>query len=133
MNVFKINPEQPSDDNDWGTKVEGYTNGVDDSVDFPASPGIDPESPDCYAKRITICGEGGTRYKHYIKMGTHGYIYNPWGMYSEGTQHKEAKHLGKKVWSFRPVSVKAFTYYLDFLRTQNPAWLTNAERETRNG
>ena len=133
MSIFKINPEKPSDDDVVVEKVQGYTSGGDDSVDFPAAPVIDPESSDCYAKKVTICGEGGTRYKHYIKMGRHGYMYNPWGMYSEGTQHKEAKHLGKKVWSFRPVSVKAFTYYLDFLRTQNTAWLNNAERETRNG
>lgn len=139
MTIHKINPDrqsgadEPVDSSGDIEKETGYTSGQDESVDFDATKTINPESPECYAKRLTICGEGGTRYKHYVKFGIRGFMYNPWGIYSEGTSRKEVKHSGKKAWTFSQVSNKSFTYYLTFLRTKNTAWLNNAERETRNG
>ena len=49
---------------------------------------IDPLDNKCYAKKIAIKNpnENGFRYKHYIKVGPDGRLFNPWGMYSEGTQ-----------------------------------------------
>tara|TARA_Y100000310_G_scaffold303187_1_gene341286 strand:- start:67 stop:489 length:423 start_codon:yes stop_codon:yes gene_type:complete len=140
MTIHKINPDRESSPNQDAANsagdiedVMGFTNGVDGSVDFKATKTIDPESPHCYAKRVTISGEGGTRYKLYVKFGLDGFMYNPWGLYSEGTNNKMAKHSGKMAWAFRQVNDKSFSYYLDFLRTRNTAWLNNAERETRNG
>ena len=140
MTIHKIDPDRESGRDQEATdsagdieKVMGYTNGSDNSVDFDATRTIDHESSDCYAKRITITGEGGTRYKYYVKFGINGFMYNPWGLYSEGMHNKQAKHSGKMAWTFREVNNKSFSYYLDFLRTRNTAWLNNAERETRNG
>jgi len=137
MGLHKINKDKPLEKDGFSgsgetEKIMGFTSGKDKSVDFDASQTIDPDSPNCYAKRMTICGEGGTRYKNYIKMGLHGYMYNPWGLYSEGTQHKDSRHTGKAAWEFRQVNEKAFNYYLRFLQTRNTAWLNNSEREVRN-
>ena len=62
-----------------------------------------------------------------------GFIYDPWGIYSEGTQHKEARHAGKMAWSFRKVNKKCFNMYLTYLESKNKSFLNNAEREARNG
>jgi len=67
--------------------------------------------------------------KYYIKVGSHGHIYNPIGMYSEGNSNKFLAKIGKNAWNFKEVNKLIFDYYVSFLRTKNIAWLNNAERE----
>jgi hypothetical protein len=67
--------------------------------------------------------------QYYIKIGTYGKIFNPIGLYSEGKQNKFLSKVGKNEYSFTKVNSKVFDMYLNFLRTKNIAWLTNAERE----
>lgn len=136
MTIHKINKERFSDE-------EGFTNSAGDVEDVvgyttgnyggKSTPNIDPLSDDCFAKEVLINGESGPRSKYYIKMGASGFMFNPWGLFSEGTQGQFAKHSGKDVWEFREVNSKSFEYYLKFLRTRNNAWINNAEREVRDG
>lgn len=67
--------------------------------------------------------------KFYIKIGAHGRIFNPIGMYSEGRHQKFLSKIGKNEFDFAKVNQKVFDLYLNFLRTKNTAWLSNAERE----
>lgn len=66
---------------------------------------------------------------YYLKVGAHGRIFNPIGLYSEGKQEKFLSKIGKNEFEFRKVNQKVFDLYLNFLRTKNLAWLNNAERE----
>ena len=83
------------------------------------------ESPNAFAMKITI----GQRTKYYAKRGKYGRLYNPIGMFSEGTASKRLGHAGKFEWKFTEVGKRAFEFYRDFLRTKNIAYLHNAERE----
>lgn len=65
---------------------------------------------------------------YFIKTGLSGFMFDPWGMFSEGRQAKEATHMGRPAWNFSRVSEKCFQYYLKFLQSQNKAWLLQAER-----
>ena len=108
----------------------GYTDGKSEEGENVKIP-LDKQ--ECYAKMMTISGKSGLRYKHYVKVGISGNMFNPWGLFSEGTQSRYAKHAGKSAWVFREVNAKSFRYYMTFLRTRNSAWLNNAEREVRDG
>lgn len=79
------------------------------------------------AKQINSDNKNQTYY--YIKVGAHGRIFNPIGMYSEGKQQKFLSKIGKNEFEFEKVNQKTFELYLNFLRTKNIAWLNNAERE----
>lgn len=79
------------------------------------------------AKQISSDNTNQTYY--YIKVGAHGRIFNPIGMYSEGKQQKFLSKIGKNEFEFEKVNQKTFELYLNFLRTKNIAWLNNAERE----
>lgn len=83
------------------------------------------ESPDAFAMKITV----GKRTKYYAKRGKHGRLYNPIGMFSEGTASRRLGHAGKLEWRFTEVGEKVFNFYRDFLSTKNIAHLHNAERE----
>jgi hypothetical protein len=93
---------------------------------------IEPGDEYCYAKKITIKNNNGSiRYKYFVKVGPDGRIFNPWGMFSEGTQGKYSRGRGKLEWKFTDVKEKCFDYYSKFLQSRNAGWLNNAERELR--
>ncbi len=81
--------------------------------------------PDAYAIKITR----GAKTTYYVKRGKYGKLFNPIGMYSEGTEHRQMRHAGKPEWEFKSTNSKVFNYYINFLKTKNAAWLNNAERE----
>ena len=83
------------------------------------------ESSSAFAMQITI----GKRTKYYAKRGRHGRLYNPLGMFSEGMAAKRLGHAGRLEWRFIEIGERAFSFYRDFLRTKNIAYLHNAERE----
>jgi len=105
------------------------------------------DNPECLAKKRIIHVKQPPRNRevnikpkvrektvaYYIKMGTTGEIFDPWGMYTEGLANRYAKHAGQAAWKFKRVTERCFKFYLDFLRTRNKAHLLNAEREVRNG
>ena len=108
----------------------GYTDGKDEEGKNIT---IALDKNECDDKMVTIAGESGLRYKYYVKFGVSGSMFNPWGLVSEGTQSRYAKHAGKAAWEFKKANKKSFRFYLTFLRTRNSAWLNNAEREVRDG
>jgi len=78
-----------------------------------------------YAIKLEI----GTRIKYYVKRGRHGRLFNPIGLYSEGQSKKQLRHAGRPEWTFSECNERVFSYYIEFLKTRNAAWLNNAERE----
>jgi len=106
----------------------GYTAGTM-SAGIPKA--IDTESIDCYCKETQVNVDGNNLRHFYIKIGISGYLFDPWGMFSEGSEAKEARHLGRDVWNFRPVTKLCYENYLRFLMTRNKAYFTTAQREMR--
>ena len=84
------------------------------------------EHYDAYAKKVTI----GSREKYYVKRGRYGKLFNPIGMYSEGTAKKQLRHAGRPEWEFKETNQQVFNKYIKFLKTKNSAWLNNAERDS---
>jgi hypothetical protein len=80
------------------------------------------------AYAIKVCIDEKETY--YAKLGTYGRLFNPVGLYSEGTSSQDLKHAGRPRWMLQEVDKKVFDFYVDFLRTKNPSYLHNAERET---
>jgi len=94
---------------------------------------IDTKSVDCYAKVVYIpIEDGGPLEKYFVKIGLSGFIFDPWGIFSEGTQAKDAKHFGRLAWEFKRVSKQCFENYIMYLTTRNKAYLNLAERESRS-
>lgn len=100
---------------------------------FGSHTGMDDEgNPICkdHTKALAYSKNVNNEQKqYYIKVGLHGKIFNPIGLYSEGKQNKFLSKIGKEEYIFRKVNSKVFDMYLNFLRTKNLAWLNNAERE----
>ena len=95
---------------------------------------INVESGDCFCKvlvEITQDKFADKLVSYFIKVGISGFMFNPWGMYQEGHQHKEANHLGRKAWTFHKVTEACFQNYFKFMQSRNKAWLSQAEREIR--
>lgn len=106
--------------------MEFYTLiGKHEYIDSNRNPRSSSETSDVCAKKVI--GEQSTKF--FIKTGLYGKVYDPIGLYSEGTGAKFLARAGKKAWEFKQVNSKVFDMYLSFLRTKNKAWLTNAERE----
>lgn len=78
-----------------------------------------------YAIKVSI----GDRTRYYVKRGNDGRIFNPIGMFSEGTSTKQIRHAGKGVWNFKEIKEGVFDLYINFLLTKNVSYLRNAERE----
>lgn len=120
-NIFQSNKENKSE------KIyEFYTIiGKHKFLDKDKNPRLENENDDTFAKKIMV----DNNIKYYIKIGTYGKIYNPIGLFSEGTANKFISKIGKKAWQFKEVNFKIFNMYINFLKTKNTAWLNNAERE----
>lgn len=99
--------------------------GKHSNIDEDGFPTVDDDNLSAFAKKISSNGKS----RYFIKVGTHGKIYNPIGLYSEGTSNKFLARAGKKAWDFKEVNSKVFDMYINFLKTKNVAWLTNAQRE----
>ena len=86
---------------------------------------VEEDSIDAYAKVITV----NDKVSYHLKQDKYGSLFNPHGMYQEGTQRKQMRHAGRPRWTFRRVDQGVYNLYLKFLETKNEAWLHNAERE----
>jgi hypothetical protein len=120
--LFKINAD---------TTAEKYTYqrytlfGQQETLDKEGNP-ITSKERNTYAyTRSSLKGKAN----YYIKVGLHGKVYNPMGLYSEGKANKFMSKIGKNEYNFSKVNQRVFDMYLNFLRTKNIAWLNNAERE----
>jgi|TARA_R110002020_G_scaffold264880_3_gene479661 hypothetical protein len=123
---FKIDQNKP--DANQNT-VEIFTiKGKQSFLDDAGYPRLDESQEDDYnafAKKMLI----GKRTKYYVKRGRHGKLFNPMGMYSEGTAKKQLRHAGRPEWEYKETTKEVFSKYIKFLKTRNIAWLNNAERE----
>lgn len=119
--IFRMNPNKVESKS---TYVRYTVFGQHDDIDRDGNPLTDEEK-NClaYIKRL------GHDEQYYLKIGLHGKIYNPIGLYSEGKSNKFLSRVGKQEYNFTKVNSKVFNMYLNFLRTKNLAWLNNAERE----
>jgi len=130
MSTFKIHKEkdvQKSNEEELQSQdTLLYTIfGKHDWLDEEGFPRINQEVPDAYAKSIV----GNSKTKFFVKRGRYGKLYNPIGLYSEGTANKQLRHAGRPEWEFRQETEEVFNFYIKFLKTKNSAWLHNAERE----
>ncbi len=94
---------------------------------------IDASDKKCYAKKVKIKTSKKDSYntKYYVSVSRDGFIFDPWGMFSEGTESDYDKNKGRSKWSFKEVNENCFNYYLRFLQSRNSSWLKNANREIR--
>lgn len=99
--------------------------GKHEFIDENKNPRRSSETAEVCAKKIST--QSSTKF--YIKTGVYGKVYDPIGMFSEGTAAKFLARTGKKAWNYKQVNSKVFDMYLSFLKTKNKAWLSNAERE----
>lgn len=84
-------------------------------------------TPKALAKRVKL--DSGLLY--YIKFGPDG-LYDPLGMYSNGSQNIESRRFGKYVWEYKKVSQFAFDLYIKYLLTKNKTYFIQASREVKN-
>lgn len=120
-NIFQLNKEtKPEKVYEFYTLI-----GKHKFLDNDKNPRLENENEDTFAKKIIV----NNNTKYYIKTGTYGKIYNPIGLFSEGTANKFLSKVGKRAWQFKEVNLKIFNMYINFLKTKNTAWLINAERE----
>lgn len=76
-------------------------------------------------KRITNDQQGEVKSKSFsVRFDNQGKLYNPYGMYND---HPDKRNLGFTK-DFRKVTEAVYKNYMEYLRTKNQAWLTNAER-----
>lgn len=81
-------------------------------------------SEDEHARQVSI----GKANRYYAKVGPTGRLFNPFGSYEE-FESKSRRKSRKKPFELKEVTQRVFEFYLQFLKTKNKAWLTNAERE----
>ena len=132
--IFKITEKEgeekrvPSDSDTAVYTVSGSHDFIDEDG-YPRLEDLsDKKAEDRHEAHAKFSPDGG-KIKFFAKIGKHGRLYNPIGMYSEGTSARNVKHAGRPEWVFRQVTKKVFDYYIQFLKTKNAAWLSNAERE----
>lgn len=101
--------------------------GQHERLDLDDNPILIKNTQEALAKKTIAQPNNKTKY--WIKIGAHGRIYNPMGLFSEGKSNKYMERYGKSEWRFRQVNKKVFDMYISFLRTKNIAWLHNAERQ----
>lgn len=101
--------------------------GQHDFIDDDGNPRANIDNKNILAK--TSVSDNKNQSYYFLKVGAHGRIFNPIGLYSEGKQLKFMSKIGKNEFEFKKVNKKVFDLYLNFLRTKNIAWLNNAERE----
>lgn len=122
----KTEVELPEQSEAAEVETVGYTSSANPNLPCPT---CKVESDECYAKKVVLAN----RTKYYVKIGTSGYMYDPWNSFNEGMQNRAARLHGKKAWEFREVSEASFEFYIKFLRTRNKTYKLHAERNLSNG
>ena len=112
---------------DKSRKVLSFTvKGKEDYYDDDGYPIVKDENDiRCHAKIV----QTGTGLRYFVKTGKTGRLYNPIGLFDENQQNKQMRHAARPQWKMQQTKKKVFEYYLEFLKTKNPSWLHNAERE----
>jgi hypothetical protein len=128
MENYIFSPRKSTSDELSNTEPVYFTlYGQHDFIDDNGNPRANIDNKSILAK--TSISENNNQSYYFLKVGAHGRIFNPMGLYSEGKQLKFMSKIGKNEFEFKKVNKKVFDLYLNFLRTKNIAWLNNAERE----
>jgi hypothetical protein len=128
MSEFAINHQE-----EYLKDVEYFTVlGSQEYLDNDKNPRITTDNNKVLAKRIHYYNSEKqivkSKTRHLIKVGAHGRIYNPIGLYTEGRANVVNKKIGREEFRMKEVNENTFNLYLSFLRTKNPGHLTLAER-----
>jgi hypothetical protein len=67
--------------------------------------------------------------KYLVRMNNIKQLYNPTVSLPENQKNVLLRQEGGDVIQFKEVSKSSFDMYITFLRTMNPMWIRNAERE----
>lgn len=101
---------------------------LEETVFYGSGGKIESDGKDCYAKSHGFKNaDDKDRFSYYIKCGRDGSLFDPWGMYTEGTEDKEFGN--ESYWRFKTVNKKCFEFYVRFLESKNNSFRLHAERE----
>ena len=102
--------------------------GSEDFLDNQQNPRSSNEDAKTLAKKIIT---ETNKHMLYIKLDENKKFINPLSIYATSEKPQYIENMKKfKSQSYKLVGPKAFNYYINFLKTKNTAWLTNAERES---
>ena len=123
---FRMNPDKPAKETTVDGIVKekvGYTRTMGNNQDVV----VDTESNDCLAKKVVF----DSYVKYYVKRNRSGRLLNP---HTEDwvKRNKIDRERGEPFFTFKATSENVFNLYLQFLNTQNTAWLWRANRELNN-
>ena len=129
MDDFLVKPvESTSKTTDYFTIL-----GDQDYLDAEGFPRSKEDGPKVLARRVNYFDSNNqpipAKTLRYIKIGAHGHVYNPMGLYTEGLANKINKKIGRDEFVLRKVNEYSFNLYIQFLKTKNPGHLALAERE----
>lgn len=122
--IFRPNPTKKANPAETGTKF--YTSfGDQEYIDEEGNARVTEKSDKIYAKSVPT----NDTVHYFAKVNKYGKLFNPKGMYTEGQHKRFNKVLGADEFQFRKVNLRVFELYTSFLKSNNIAWLNNAERE----
>lgn len=98
-----------------------------DFMDDDNNPRVESESDKRVLAKTKYKPNGQPKYL--IRIDNYKKLYNPSSPLSENKQNKLLDQYKADASAFKEVSQKVFDYYLTFLKTSNPSWIHNAERE----
>jgi hypothetical protein len=85
---------------------------------------VPEKDPKAYCKIVRV----NDTISYWVLRGPNGKLFNPYGLYEE-TEIIKRRTAAQKPFVMRETTEKMFRHYLQFLKSKNPAWLINAERE----
>lgn len=112
-----------------------YQEYIDDNENYR----ISTENNKVFAKEIKsgysrdVNVRGPTYYKYYIRIFPNRKLYDPFPKYSmTGNAESFIDKVCKSETSYKEVTKSVFDKYLNFLKTENPQWLKNAQKESND-
>lgn len=113
--------------NKFDTSNEYYCMvGNEDFIDDNKRPRIEQDGASVMAKR-SLKSNGSLRLQ--IRIDKYKKLYNPNGIMASEITNKDIHRIKEDIDSFTDVGIKTFDLYLSFLKTNNPNFLRQAERE----
>ena len=127
MNNF-IYSQQESQSPDTSKGDAYYTiSGREDFLDQEDNPRSKKEDTETVMAKKLLRVDG--TYRYMIKLDRTGKIYNPLSIYGQNQATSFLDRVCRSQNKFKDVNQKAFSMYMNFLKTKNAAWLHNTERE----
>lgn len=124
-NFIYSDPNKPSNTDNidmYYGLIEDY-----DFIDSDNNPRIKVENDSRVLAKIKFRANGTQKFL--VKIDNAKKLYNPSSQLSENKQRTLLDQYSGSQNNFKEVSQKVFDLYITFLRTSNPLWINNAERE----